>query len=238
MRRSFALPALALALAAGPGLAGCSELGIPDIVGSTAGSALDAGDTPATDDPDATHAAEPTPAYFTSNDGYAMTIPPGWAATRMTPDETGLALDLLGAADPTLAALAREVVEATGARVSMVGGDLAVAGPDVIPPGVAVLVVPTDGASDDETEELVAELIGGVPRSGNLAHKVVSLPGGDAHRFELTVGGDTVGPVTLRLFLFSAGSDAVVVAFAAGAAGWANAAPAFESTIRSLRFGV
>jgi hypothetical protein len=217
-------------------LAGCAELGVPDIAGDTVDSILAA---PASPDPGelSSPGAVSTPAFFSSNDGYAMTIPAGWTAARVSPEETSLALDLLGATDPALGALARSAVEQAGAWVSMVGGDLSVADGGM-PPGVVVLVLPTVGTSDDATEVLVDGLINNAPLDGRPLHKVIGTPAGDAHRWQFTVTGDAVGSVTIRAFLFSDGPDAVVVAFASPAASWGELDEVFVSMIRSLHFGV
>jgi hypothetical protein len=241
MRHTAALPALALGLLGSLALVGCAELGVPEITGETVDSILAApvSPDPATlTDPGTSPAPEATPAFFASNDGYAMTIPAGWTAARVSPDETGLVLDLLGRSDPVLGDLARSAIEQAGAWVSMVGGDLSANTDGQVPPGVVVLVLPSVGTSDDATEELVLTLIEAVAVDGGPARKVVGTPAGDAHRFQFSVTGDLVGPVTIRAFLYSEGSDAVVVAFASAAATWSQVDDVFSSMIRSLRFGV
>jgi hypothetical protein len=241
MRRIAALPALALGLLGGVTLAGCAELGVPDIAGNTVDSILTAPESAEPGilvDPAASPTPVGTPAFFSSNDGYVMTIPAGWSATRVSPEETGLVLDLLGGSDPLLADLVRSAVDQTGAWVSMVGGDMAATGEGDLPPGVAVLVLPDVGSSDEEIQGFVADLIAGIPTQGQPRHKVVDTPAGDAHRFLLTVVGDAVGPVSVRAFLYSAGPNAVVVAFASAADASRRFEPVFDSMIKSLRFGV
>jgi hypothetical protein len=236
-----ALPALALGLLGGVTVAGCAELGVPDIAGNTVDSILTAPVSPEPGtlvDPGTSPAPVSTPAFFSSNDGYSMTIPAGWSATRVSPEETGLVLDLLANSDPLLAGLVRSAVDETGAWVSMVGGDTSGTSGGAMPPGVAVLVLPGTGASDDAIEGVVSDLISTVPTQGEPRHKVVATKAGDAHRWLLTVVGDLVGPVTVRAFLYSAGSNAVVVTFASSADTWAQFEPAFDGMLDSLRFGV
>jgi hypothetical protein len=103
---------------------------------------------------------------------------------------------------------------------------------------VVVLILPTVGTSDDATEELVDGLVDSVPAVEGPAHKVVDTPAGDAHRWQFTVAGDAVGSVTVRAFLFSEGSDAVVVAFASPTTTWSRFVDGFDSMLKSLRFGV
>jgi hypothetical protein len=216
-------------------------LGVPDIAGDTVDSILTAPISPEPGtvvDPATSPTALSTPAFFSSNDGYSLTIPAGWSATRVSPEETSLTLDLLAASDPLLAGLVRSAVDQTGAWVSMVGGDMAASPEGGIPPGVAVLVIPGAGASDDTIEAVVTDLLTNTPTQGDVRHKVVGTKAGDAHRFLLTVVGDMVGPVNVRVFLYSAGTNAVVVAFASAEGAPREVASAFDEMLDSLRFGV
>lgn len=236
MRLRPALPGLALVLIAAPFLAGCAALGLPPIAGDPFASE-GSPEPGATADPGVTPASSPT--FFSSHDGYAMTLPAGWAGTSLTPANGGLALQLLGTADPALGTLAQDMVDASGATISMLGGQITQELPDVIPPGVTVAVLRTRGIPDDETRAFVWGLIGDLPGAADtLTHSVVTLPAGDAHRFDLNVEGDVLGSVHLRIYLFSVGDDAIIVTFAANADAFPDALPAFDSIIKSLRFGV
>ena len=75
------------------------------------------------------------------------------------------ALDVLAATDPDLAGFARDILTATGARISMVGGDLIDSGL-AIPPGVLCLVMPTRGAADDDVEAMVQQQIADLAGAG------------------------------------------------------------------------
>jgi hypothetical protein len=235
MRRRLGLPALAIALVAAPGLAGCAPL-VPEIIGRTSDTIMVAPDaTPL--DPAQSPVPASTPAFISSPDGYALAVPAGWTAAQVAPGETALVLDMLASSDPTLANHARSLIAQAGATVSMVGGDLGATSTSVVPPSFAVVVLPAT-ESDDQTRQLVRNLLDSVPRQGNLGRKVIGLPAGDADRYQVTVVGDAAGPVTMRVFLFTAGPNAVLVAFAAGSDIWSQADPAFDATINSLRFGV
>jgi hypothetical protein len=220
-------------------LVGCAALGLP-IVGATIADPLASDpsfDPSASLDPAATPA--PTPAFFTSHDGYALTLPAGWVGATVTPATTQAVLDLLGTTDATLATLAQDALVTSGAAISMIGGQVSAETTSEIPAGVAVLVLRTSGVPDEETEAFLAQLIADVPGAADtLAHKVVTLAAGDAHRFDLTVEGDQVGSLRLRIYLFSAGDDAIIVTFAAPVDAFDAALPAFDSIIKSLRFGV
>ena len=239
MRSVAALPSLALTLLAVPLLSACSALGIPALPGQ----ALLAGEAASSVGPDTTPATgAPTPpalgpTFFSTSDGYAMTLPAGWGAVRVASNAGPGLLNVLNASDPDLAGFAQDILAATGARISMIGGDLTASGPGV-PPGLLCLLLPTHGQPQDDVETMVQQEIAASPAlDGPVAHSVITVAAGDAHRFDVQVRGSD-GAVRLRVYLFSVGADAVVVLFGASAAGFDAASPSFDSILKSLRFGV
>lgn len=240
MRRVAAVPSLALALLTLPIVAGCAALGLPPMVDGVAAPlpGADALTPGSSGEPAASPEVAFGPAFVTSDDGYALTLPEGWAGVGVAPDGEQGALDALLAADPALGAAAGELIDTVSARVSMVAVDVAAADGVSMPPGVAVLIIPTRDVADDAMAELVGALIG---RSAvvvdGVDHKVVTLPAGDADRFDLVARGD-VGPVRLRIYLFSVGDDGVVVAFAVPGTELSRGQPAVDEIIKSLIFGV
>jgi hypothetical protein len=238
MRSVAALPSLVLTLLAVPFLSACSALGIPPLPGQALLGAASSSSAPGTTP--GTGAATPlalTPTFFSTSDGYAMTLPAGWGAVRVAPNAAAGLLDVLNANDASLAGFARGILAATGARLSMVGADLLDASL-VVPPGVLCLVLPTHGATNDDVEATVQQDIATSPAvDGAVSHTVITVPAGDAHRFELQVRGSGA-PVRLRVYLFLVGADAVVLVFGASASGFDAASPSFDAIVKSLRFGV
>jgi hypothetical protein len=234
MARSNALPGLLTALLAIPLVAGCSVLGL-----SATGAGVDAQPAAGVDGGLPAPSAGASPSFFSSNDGYALTVPVGWVVQRTNANAANRALDALSGSDATLASEASSILDDTGARMSMMGlqaNDLG--DPTVLPPGIAILVMPTNGASDADTQQRVGDIIGGLPTvDGTIEHHVISVAAGDAHRYDLLLQGDSLS-VQLRLYLFTVGDDGVLVLFGSDPSLASQAGPDMDSIVKSLRFGV
>ena len=234
MARSNALPGLLTALLAIPLVAGCSVLGLPPT-----GAAVDAQPAAGADGGLPGPSAEASPSFFSSNDGYALTVPVGWVVRRTNANAANDALSTLSVTDTALGDEAATILDDTGARMSMMGvlasdvGDLT-----VLPPGIAILVMPTNGASDADTQQRVGDIVGGLTTiDGQIQHHVISVAAGDAHRYDLLLHGDSLS-VQLRVYLFTVGDDGVLVLFGSDPSLAADAGPDMDSIVKSLRFGV
>jgi hypothetical protein len=231
MRSRAPFQLLVPALLSLPLLAGCAELGIPAPVVPD--------DPLAGASPEASLGIDALPAFVASSDGYSLTLPPDWAWGSLGPEDTTLALDVLGTADSDMAELARQVLGSAGARISLVAGDPATVVDGQFPVGLAVLVMPAIGIDDEGRKDLVAGIVRSLPTSGEpVRHSVVTVPAGDAHRYDLAVEALDGSAVALRLLQFSVGDDVVILTFGAPAPSMASAQPTFESIVKSLRFGV
>jgi hypothetical protein len=223
-----------MALLAVPLVAGCSVLGLPP-----AGEALDAlpaagveGDIVPTQRP------EPSPTFFSSNDGYALTLPAGWVGVKTKGSASDDALAALSGADSILADEAQAILDATDARMSMIGALATDMAPEAVPPGIAILVMRTNGASDDATQKRLADVISGLSTvDGAVDHSVISVAAGDADEYLLSVRGDELS-VRLKVYLFTVGDDGVVVLFGADPTVFDDAESDMDAIIKSLRFGV
>jgi hypothetical protein len=168
-----------------------------------------------------------------------MTIPAGWNATAVGADDINLLLTLLGASNPDLANLVRDILNLTHARASMVGGDLRDSSARV-PPNVTVLIQPSAGLPLDLVGTVVEQLVNRVPGvTGSAAKAKVNLPSGDAIRLDYQVqpaGGGAL--ITLRTFVIVKGDQTFLVTFTAGADLFPAQQPTFDEMVNSLRFGV
>ena len=167
-----------------------------------------------------------------------MTVPAGWSATAVAADNVDLLLTLLGASNPDLATLVRNILNLTHARASMVGGDLRDSSARV-PPNVTVLIQPSAGLPLDLVGTVVEQLVNRVPGvTGSAAKAKVNLPSGDAIRLDYQVQpAGNGGLITLRTFVIVKGDQTFLVTFTAGALFPAQQ-PTFDEMINSLRFGV
>jgi len=166
-------------------------------------------------------------------------MPAGWTATAVGPDDVGLLLTLLGASNPDLATLVRNILDLTHARASMVGGDLRDSSARV-PPNVTVLIQPSAGLPLDLVGIVVEQLVNRVPGVTGTATKAkVNLPSGDAIRMDYQVqpaGGG--GLISLRTFVIVKGDQTFLVTFTAGADLFSAQQPTFDEMVNSLRFGI
>lgn len=234
MARTTALPGMLMAILAVPLVAGCSVLGLPP-----AGAALDALPAAGVEGDGApTPGAEPSPTFFSSNDGYALTLPAGWVGVKTKGSASADVMDALSGSDAALADEALAILEATGARMSMIGAKSTAIAPESVPPGIAILVMSTDGDSDEDTQQRLAVVIDGLSTiDGPVDHSVISVAAGDADEYLLAVRGDDVS-VRLKVYLFTVGDDGVVVLFGADPAVFDDAESDMDAIIKSLRFGV
>jgi hypothetical protein len=167
-----------------------------------------------------------------------MTIPAGWNATAVGPDDIDLLLTLLGASNPDLATLVRDILNLTRARASMVGGDLRDSSARV-PPNVTVLIQPSAGLPLDFAGTVVEQLVNRVPGVTASATKTkVNLPSGDAVRMDYQVQPAGGALISLRTFVIVKGDQTFLVTFTAGANLFSAQQPTFDEMVNSLRFGV
>lgn len=232
MARTNTLAGLLMALVAMPLVAGCAVVGLPQ------GGAFDA--LPASGvGNDALASPATTPTFFSSNDGYALTLPPGWVADKTNNRDSQTALTALGVADAVLAAQVRTVLDETDARMSMIaidGGSSLATGP--VPTGMAVLMMSAAGGTDRETEQRVADVVDSLTVvDGSIKHSVSSYAAGDAHRFDMLASGDSLS-VLVRVYLFTVGDDGVIVVFGCDPSLAAASEPDMDAIIKSLRFGI
>jgi hypothetical protein len=233
MARTFPATGLFAVLLAVPLLGGCAALGLPG-----ADVALDAQPATGADGVVPTPGAEASPTFFSSNDGYALTLPAGWVGTRTNNSVSGDALDLLSSTDVTLGEEASSILDDTGARMSMLGAESADIGVAPVPPGIAILIMPTNGASDAATQKRVGDIIDGLQTvDGTIEHSVIAVAAGDAHRYDLRLQGDTLS-VQVRIYLFTVGDDGVLILCGRDTSLAADTWPDVDSMIKSLRFGV
>lgn len=231
MARTHTVRGLLLALLAVPLVAGCTQLIAP------AGGALDV--QPALG-PDGAVSPAPlaSPSFFSSNDGYALALPAGWLSLKANSTVSGDALGDLALADPALGAEADSLLGATNARMSMLAVETTEIGLVPVPPGLAILVMPTAGASDAETQKRFSAVVNGLTNvDGAIDHSVISVAAGDAHRYDLSIQGDALS-VQLRLYLFMIGDDGILLLGGRDAALADANWPDMDAIVKSLRFGV
>jgi hypothetical protein len=164
-----------------------------------------------------------------------MTMPAGWTATPIGANEIDLLINLLGTSNPDLANLVRNILDLTGARPSMVGGDLRDLSVGV-PPNVTVIIQPTGGPVDlvgTIVEQLIKRIPGVV---GNTVREKLTLPSGDAIRitYQVQPGGGAL--TSLRTFVIVRGTQTFLVTFSASADRFPELESTFNGMIDSLRF--
>jgi hypothetical protein len=224
-----------MAVIAIPLLVGCSALGLPGLGAPPLPAVDPSGDVVASPGILESPVPVPTPMDLASADGYSLTLPAGWLSADLAATDALSLADLLAATDPTLGALARAGLEMSEARLSLVAVDpLAVAGWG---PGVVIATMRTRGMPRDAARSMVEEILAGAPLVSEVVHSVVTLPGGDAHRYDALLQGDTV-VVALQAYVFRVGGDSFVVGTLAPQESVAGAQPAFDAIVKSLRFGV
>jgi hypothetical protein len=168
-----------------------------------------------------------------------MTMPGGWTATAVGPNDIEPLLNLLGASNPDLSNLVRNILDLTHARASMVGGNLrdtSVA----VPPNVTVLIQPSGGLPLDFVGPVVEQLVKRIPGViGSPVRDKVSLPFGDAIRMDYQVQPDGGGaPISLRTFVIVRGGQTFLFTFAASTDHFGDQVPTFDQMINSVQFSV
>jgi hypothetical protein len=174
---------------------------------------------------------------FSSPDGYSLTLPGGWTATALGPNDVEPLLSLLGASNPDLGNLVRNILNLTHARASMVGGNLRDTSA-AVPPNVTVLIQPSGGLPLDFVGPIVQQLVKQIPGvTGNPTRDKVSLPSGDAIRMDYQVQPDGGGAlIGLRTYVIVRGSQTFLFTFTASADHVADQGPTFDQIIGSLQF--
>lgn len=230
MQRTSVLPGVLAAALVVPLLAGCAALGLP------AAPADLAAQVAAGDALEASPSAEPSPTRFSSNDGYVLTLPPGWVGMRSNAATDQAVLEAITITDATLGGHASALIATTDAELSMVGADASAAIPGSVPSSVAILVVPAGRGEDIATR--VAESVSTLPTDGTpIGRSVISVRAGDADRYDLTLVGDQLA-VRLRVYLFTVGDDGILVLFGASTSAPAEVGADMDAIVKSLRFGV
>jgi len=235
MRRGFYGLVLVLVVVAtfawGPTILGLSTVPSPD-PGPAATS-----DPPPTQIPSPSPTLNATPLGFASIDGYGVTLPAGWTASSVGREEQGMLLDLLKGSNPDLAALVHGILEATGAEVSMVGGDIHSLSQGGVPPNVSVLVEPATGVTLDDAAANTARLIAGL-RGVNapISQSHMSLPAIDTVRFEYTVQrASAATPIRLQTYVATRGTRIFLISCATSPDRFEGQRSFFDEFIRSFR---
>lgn len=174
---------------------------------------------------------------FSNPDGYSMTMPAGWTAIAVGPDDMALLLNLLGTSSPDLASLVQNILDLTHGRPSMVGADLRDTSL-AVPPNVTVLIQPSLGLSLDLVAPVVEQVVNRIPGvTGGSTNQKVTLPSGDAVRIDYQVqpasGGATI---SLRTFVIVRGSQTFLFTFTAASDRFADQQTTFDEMINSLSF--
>jgi hypothetical protein len=170
-------------------------------------------------------------------EGYAMTLPAGWAGLTVDGSTQGDLLEALADSSPALAARVADVLDETDSRISAVAAD-----PDAgtaVVPLLVVIAQPTHERPAHAVKSLVKEQISELPGlSAGPFRNDVLLPNAKSVRFEFSLLDPDVGELMVRAYLFRFGSDAYLVTFVAPAEGFDAAEAVFEAIAQSLRFGV
>ena len=116
MARINALPGLLMAVVALPFVAGCAVLGLPPT-----GVAVDALPAADVEGGVATPGAEASPTFFSSNDGYALTLPAGWVGVKTNGNASDERSICCPTRMPRSADRGTRILDESGARMSMMG---------------------------------------------------------------------------------------------------------------------
>ena len=132
----------------------------------------------------------------------------------------------------------RNILNLTGARASMVGGDLHDASVSV-PPNVTVLIQPSGGLPLGLVGPVLEQVVARIPGiTGGVARQQVTLPTGDAMRLDYQVqpaGGGA--PISLQTYAIVRGSNTFLVTFSTTSDHFPDEQSTFDSMINSLQFG-
>jgi hypothetical protein len=170
-------------------------------------------------------------------EGYAMTLPPGWAGLTVDGGDQRELLDVVADGSPALAARIDAVLDATDSRISAVAADPG-AGTDLVPL-LVVIAQPIRERPAHAVKSQVKEQISELPglAAGPFRNDVL-LPNAKGVRYEFSIEDPDLGEVMVRAYLFRFGSDAYLVTFVAPAERFDAAEVVFEAIAQSLRFGV
>ncbi|MFN8621979.1 MAG: hypothetical protein U0869_14710 [Chloroflexota bacterium] len=227
------LSRLLFAVLAVPMLTGCAALGLPTLPGGSVDPL--AADILASPDPAASPLSD-TATDIASPDGYALTLPAGWAASDLAGQDTLPLTDALAATDPALGTLARGALDQSGARLSLLAVDAVAAASGTWAPGILVSTMRT---RSDKTaaRHMVEDLLAQAPLATDVSHSVEGLPAGDAHRYDAVITGDTLD-VEVQVYVFRVGGTSYIVGAVAPEDQFAASQPAFDAILKSLRFGL
>jgi hypothetical protein len=187
--------------------------------------------------------AQPQPFPFQSSDGYGMTLPGGWTSASMEVLQEQLLLSVLRSSNPDVARLVDGVLTATGADISMVGGDIRELSSSPVPPNVSVLTEPVNGESLSAVSQRIAGLLGAMDGvSGPPTNTEALLGGLPATRLDWTMKPATAGTqslardATLQTYLTISGGRLVIVTLAGNTADHAANRKLFDAIVASFRF--
>jgi hypothetical protein len=184
-----------------------------------------------------TPAADPGGAWFSHRDGYALQLPSGWEAVRLTSTDIDALLDALAVTHP---AAARDVdAFLGGARLQVSSLAREMDSADALSPFVAVLSQTTEGLRPGQVASRVMSSIEELPGiAGEVARSTDHLPAGESARFLFRLEHAELGTFVVRGNLFRFGGAAYLVLLAAPEASFAAAEPDLALILQTLRFGV
>jgi hypothetical protein len=240
MRRGLLAVGLVIAVLAA--LASISVFLGPALGHSVTGSgspAASASTAPASPSP----STQPQPFSFQSADGYGMTLPGGWTSASMEPLQEQLLLSVLRSSNPDVGKLVDGVLTATGADISMVGGDIRGLSSTGVPPNVSVLTEPANGESLSALTQRISGLLGamdGVTRP--VQHADTTLAGLPAGRLDWSMQPATAttqtsaSDVTLATYVVVNSDRLVIVTLAGDASDHEINQPRFDGIVSSFQF--
>jgi hypothetical protein len=175
--------------------------------------------------------------WWPLSDGYAMVLPAGWSGLAVDDAQVSQLIDALAASGSALGPRIREVLEATGTRVSAIAGDPSAT--EDLSPLLIVLAQPTGDRQAHAVKSQVKDQISSLPGlSGGPFRDDITLPTAKGVRFDFSIEDPDLGALQVRSYLFRFGGDAYLVCFVAPADSFEEAESLFDAIAASLRFGV
>jgi len=196
-----------------------------------------AADAPGSDTASGSPSEDRATTWWPHPEGYAMTLPAGWAGLAVDGGSESQLLKALADSSPALADRVAGVLAATDSRISAVAADPS-AGTALVPL-LVVIAQPTHERPAHAVKSLVKEQISELPglTAGPFRNDVL-LPNAKGVRYEFGLQDPDLGQLMVRAYLFRFGSDAYLVTFVASADSFDAAEAVFEAIAQSLRFGV
>jgi hypothetical protein len=161
----------------------------------------------------------------------------------MEPLQEQLLLSVLRSSNPDVAELVDGVLTATGADISMVGGDIRAISHSTVPPNVSVLTEATAGEPLDVVSERITRLLGGLDGvSGSVQQTDARLGGLPATRLDWSMRPATAGTqtlardVSLQTWVSIGSGRIVIVTLAGNTADVAVNRQLFDGIVASFQF--